>query len=114
MCINLSAFDACEFAENPHYLDRIQGDMRWIAENNQGFAVGFRIIAFANKIDRIGNPDAWAAWGEVHIPRIQAILHAELDDFESHLATICPISLASRSKRVASLTAALMKVTERG
>lgn len=106
-------FDAHEFAQNPGYLERIQGDMRWIADNNQIFAAGFQILAFANKIDRIGNCDEWAAWGDRNIPLIQGILHAELGDFETHLSTICPISLASRSKRVATLTAALMKVVER-
>jgi len=106
-------FDAHEFAQNPDYLNRIQDDMRWIADNSQIFAAGFRIIAFANKIDRVGTYDEWAAWGERNIPLIQEVLHTELGDFEVHLSTICPISLASRSKRVATMTAALMKVVER-
>lgn len=104
-------FDSNEYLKETKMVNRVESDFIWIAENNQIFGQGFRIIVFANKIDLLKDEEK-SKWEKTIIPEIEEKLKNILGVYNKHLCFITPICLASKSTRANAIGLSLQKVSE--
>ncbi len=104
--------DASEYKE-PSMRMRVSEDLNWIAENNQHFAQNFRLVLFANQIDKLGQIEEQKAWADKNVPHLHTSCKEKLGDFENHLALAVPISLKMKRDRAGVIARALSEVSEK-
>lgn len=104
-------FDASTYSEDGT-LARIREDFNWIANNAQAFAPGFKIVIFANKIDKIiGDVDLHAAF-EQQLPKIENTMRDALGSYSKHLVAAAPCCLLSCKDRTNAISLALKHLAE--
>lgn len=107
-------FDIYEYKKNEKMKNRVKEDLEWIAENNQLFAPDFKVILFANKIDKISaDKDQRNDWISKELPILETQIKSTLDSYKNHFALIAPISMLSKINRANSISKALLKVAEK-
>jgi GTPase SAR1 family protein len=104
-------FDASTFAEKHLHL-RIGEDFNWIADNNQAFAPGFKIIILANKIDKLLDDKDRLEIFQQQLPSIEEATRDALGPFAQHLALIAPCCLLSPKHRTTAISLALKHIAE--
>lgn len=104
-------FDASLYEQDGAVARRIRDDMEWVADNGQRLAAGFKIVIFANKIDKIIADDGRKQRFEHDvIPAIAELARVSLGDYAGQLAFITPCSLLSNRTRVAAISLAMKEL----
>ena len=106
-------FDANKYEPDGKIGKRLHADFEWIANHAQEFAAGFRIVMFANKMDKISDDDnERTKWASSEIPKIESITRDALGPYKQHLALITPCSLLSNKTRTNAISLALQYLSE--
>lgn len=109
-------FDSTKYlnGDSTQINNRLKDDFEWIANNAQGFTSGFKIVVFANKIDKIIEDTAkYELFKGNCIPEITTLLKDALGPYSEHLSFITPCSLLSNKTRTNAISLALKELAER-
>lgn len=105
-------FDAYNYFQDAFFQNRMKSDFEWLSENAQAFSPGFRIIVFANKIDKIMENENRTQWIQNEVPKINDIIKNALGPYENHFLPVIPCCLLSNRARINSISLALKYVSE--
>lgn len=104
-------FDASQYEHDGAVANRIRADMEWIADNGQQLAPGFKVVMFANKMDKfVDNEPRKKTFEHETIPSIAELARDALGDYSDQFAFITPCSLLSNRVRVAAISLAMKEM----